>query len=114
MTLPLSALDFHVLVALADEDLYGYALMKAVDEQSGGVVSPEIGSLYRVLARLTDQGLVEEAPTPVAAESPHPGRPRRYYRLTDRGREVARAEATRLQRAVAVARAANLTHGREP
>lgn len=114
VTLPLSALDFHVLVALADADLYGYALMKAVDEQSGGVVSPEIGSLYRVLARLAAEGLVEDAPTPADAESPHPGRPRRYYRLTDRGRGVARDETARLQRAVSVARAANLTPGREP
>ena len=51
-TPPLSATDYHVLMVLTEEDLYGYAIMKAVEQESGGAVSPEIGSLYRILARL--------------------------------------------------------------
>ena len=50
--LPLSATDYHVLMVLAEEDLYGYAIMKGIEVDSRGAVSPEIGSLYRILARL--------------------------------------------------------------
>lgn len=53
--LPLSAL-LQVLLVLSKGDLYGYAIMKAVEAQSGGILSPEIGSLYRVLARLVEAG----------------------------------------------------------
>lgn len=102
--LPLSPVDFHVLLALLEEDLYGYALMKAVEAQSGGTVAPEVGSLYRVLARLLDQGLLEETEAPPDAEEVHRGRPRRYYRITRRGRQAARAEAGRLQDLLSLAR----------
>jgi DNA-binding PadR family transcriptional regulator len=98
---PLSALDFHVLLVLADEDRYGYAIMKAVQEHSRGAVSPEIGSLYRVLSRLMSAGLVVER-DPQAAEEQHPGRPRRYYRITRAGRVALRAEAERLRHALSL------------
>ena len=62
--LPLSATDYHVLLVLAEEDLYGYAIMKAIEEDSRGAVSPEIGSLYRILARLMTEGFVDEIGTP--------------------------------------------------
>lgn len=96
--LPLSPLDLHVLVVLASEDLYGYAIMKAVEEESGGALSPEIGSLYRVLARLQGTGLVREAESPDTAPETHRGRPRRYYGITPLGRRVVAAEAKRLGR----------------
>lgn len=104
---PLSALDFHVLLVLAGRDLYGYAIMKAVEEQSGGRLRPEIGSLYRVLARLMEEGLVDETDAPEDPGS-HPGRRRRYYRLTRRGARVARAEAVRLGEVLDVARSVDL------
>lgn len=107
---PLSATDFHVLLVLAEGDLYGYAIMKAVAEHSGGAVSPEIGSLYRILARLMADGLVDEVEGPDLEES-HRGRPRKYYGITPRGRDVARAEAARLRDVVALARGANLLPG---
>ena len=110
---PLSATDFHVLMVLAEGDLYGYAIMKAVEEQSGGVVSPEIGSLYRVLARLMADGLVREVEGPAEAET-HRGRPRKYYGLTARGREAARAEASRLQSVVELARGHDLLPEQSP
>jgi DNA-binding PadR family transcriptional regulator len=102
--LPLSALDFHVLLVLSREDLWGYAILKAVEDQSGGLVTIGIGSLYRVLSRLMDAGLVAEADTPADAPEVHRGRERRYYRLTERGLQVANAEAKRLARVVALAR----------
>jgi DNA-binding PadR family transcriptional regulator len=94
---PLSATDFHVLLALVDGALYGYAIKKAVEAQSEGRVAPEIGSLYRILARLTGTGLVEEAPSPDEGSPVHPGRDRKYYRLTEHGRARGRSEAERLR-----------------
>ena len=93
----LSATDFHVLLVLAGGDLYGYAILKAVEEES-------IGSLYRVLGRLMSGGLVMEVAAPAGEGVMHRGRARRYYRLTDRGRQVLRDDAWRLDRALAIAR----------
>ena len=101
---PLSATDYHILMVLAGGDLYGYAIMKAVEEDSGGAVSPGIGSLYRILARLTSQGWVEEAPTPKEAPSEHRGHPRQYYRLTGQGRAALREESRRLEGVLQLAR----------
>ena len=101
---PLSPTDFHVLLVLAEADLYGYAILKAVSDESGGAVAPEIGSLYRVLARLMGAGLVEEVAAPPGAPSSHRGRPRRYYHLTEAGGAVLEADARRLERALALAR----------
>lgn len=102
---PLSPTDFHVLLVLAAEDLYGYAILKAIAEESAGAVSPEIGSLYRVLGRLVSNDLVNEAEAPDEAPDTHRGRPRRYYSLTDRGREALEADARRLESALQLARA---------
>lgn len=95
---------------LGEGALYGYAIMKAVEEESGGAVAPEIGSLYRVLARLMGEGLVEEAPSP-ADDEVHPGRARKYYRLTERGRAAARAEAARLRHVLGLAARRDLLPG---
>ena len=104
---PFSDLDFQVPLVLVHEDLYGYAIMKAVEEQAGGRLRPEIGSLYRVLARLMDEGLVDETEAP---EDPgtHPGRKRKYYRLTAVGRSAAAGEAGRLREVVELARERDL------
>jgi len=99
-SLPLSPLDLQVLLVLASGDLYGYAIMKAVEEASGGVLNPEIGSLYRVLGRLAETGWVAESDGPVEEGEIHRGKPRRYYRITDRGRDVAKAEVRRLEELV--------------
>lgn len=100
---PLSATDFHVLMVLAEGPSYGYAIMKAVDEHSGGAVSSEIGAMYRILSRLLAEGWVEEAAAPEGARRGARGLPRRYYALTQKGRTVALAEASRLSRVVALA-----------
>jgi PadR family transcriptional regulator, regulatory protein PadR len=109
---PLSATDYHILMVLADGDLYGYAIMKAVEEDSGGAVAPGIGSLYRILARLTSQGWVEEARAPKGAPTEHRGQPRQYYRLTPEGRSVLRDESRRLESVLELARARKLLAGR--
>ena len=108
---PLSPVDFHVLLVLAAKDLYGYAILKAVAEESGGAVEPDIGSLYRVLSRLTGLGFVEEVPSPPDAGENHRGRPRRYYHLTDAGARVLEADARRLAHALHLARERHVAGG---
>ena len=105
---PLSAVEFHVLMALAEAPSYGYAIMKAVAAHSEGAVSPQIGTLYRVLSRLEQAGWVVEAKPPRGAKSGSRGLPRRYYALTREGRSVAHGEAHRLARVVALARERDL------
>lgn len=100
----LSPTDFHVLLVLAGSDLYGYAILKSVKAESGGSVRPEIGSLYRVLARLMGLGLVDEIDPPRDAPSMHRGRARRYYRITPAGRKALAAETKRLESALRLAR----------
>ncbi len=73
---PLSAVEFQVLLVLADGPSYGYAIMKAVEDQSDGRMRPEIGSLYRVLSRLMARGLVDERSVPKSAPNTNRGLPR--------------------------------------
>lgn len=108
---PLSATDYHILMVLAEQDLYGYAIMKAVEEDSDGAVSPGIGSLYRILARLTALGWVQEARPPKDAPTEHRGHPRQYYRLTMEGRAALRDESRRLESVLALARERKLLAG---
>jgi len=105
---PLSARDWHVLMALSQGILHGYGIMKAVERDSNGRVTAEIGSLYRVLDRLLDEGLVEEVAEPADAPADTRGRPRRYYRLTRMGRGALHRETARLEDALALARSRNL------
>ena len=98
----MSSLEYHVLLAMADGPLYGYALKEAVETESAGTLTPRAGSLYRVLARLMTWGLVAET-EPAEATSPHPGRERKYYGLTAEGRRGLAAEASRQRGAAALA-----------
>src|SRR5688500_6986006 len=92
--LPLPPHDFHVLLTLLEGPRHAYALSASAEEEAHGV-RLEIGSLYRILARLTEQGLIEDFDPPRHAEG-HAAR-RRYYRITSFGRRVAGAEAHRLE-----------------
>lgn len=116
--LPLSPVDLQILLVLTGGGLHGYGLMKAVEEQSGGKVRLEVGSLYRVIKRLLGSGLIEESdegpPDDGAASGGSRGpKPRRFYRISDFGREVASAEARRLAEVVETARAQALLGGEE-
>ena len=98
----LTALEYHVLLALAPGPVHGYAIRDAVEADSGGVLQPRAGSLYRVIARLTSAGLVAETDAP-GGEEPHPGRPRRYYELAAEGRAALAEETARMKSAAALA-----------
>ena len=98
----LSNLEYHVLMAVADEPRHGYAIRDAVETESHGALAPRAGSLYRVIARLVTAELVRETDAPVN-EEPHPGRERRYYALTPKGRQALADEARRLEGAAALA-----------
>lgn len=103
---PLSPAVFHVLVALAAGDKHGYAILKDIRRRSGGAVNLNVGTLYAVLKRLEQDGLIEETddrPDPALDDER-----RRYYRITRDGHAVARGEVARLERAVAMARAVRL------
>lgn len=100
--LPLPPADFHILVALSRAPLHGYGIMKAVEEESGGRVGVEVGSLYRMIGKLLSRGLIRKVPNP--DESPRPGHPRQFYGLTPLGSAVLREEALRLRETLAMAR----------
>jgi len=104
--LPLSPRDFLILLVLADGALHGYGILKAVDARAGDEVPLDPANLYRSLKRLRRDGLVIEAEPP-AADDPPPEQ-RRYFRLTAFGQRVVAAEAARLARLTAMARAARL------
>jgi DNA-binding PadR family transcriptional regulator len=99
--MPASLLEFHVLLALADGALHGWAIAERVAADSGGSVGPRAGSLYRVIARLIAAGHVVE--TRGDADAAHPGLPRRYYALTAAGRKALADESARLRQAAALA-----------
>lgn len=97
---------FQVLLALGDEEKHGYAILKDVEEQSGGEVRVSTGTLYAIIKRLLSEGWIKECRNrPAAADD---DQRRRYYRITAAGREVAMREAERLERLIATAREKNL------
>ena len=109
---PLTPAAFQVLLALAAGEAHGYAVMRFVEQVTAGTVRLGPGTLYRTIARLLADGLVEEAEGGDPA-APHDAR-RRYYRLTPPGRQAAQAEAALLERIVAAAIQAGLLPAKEP
>jgi DNA-binding PadR family transcriptional regulator len=107
--LPLSPTDFQVLLVLIKGPAHGYGIMKEVESGSGGRVRIELGSLYRLIARLLTNGMIGEASD--ANVPPHAGKKRRTYEITELGLVVARAEAERLRDTVALAHAEKLFAG---
>ena len=108
---PLTPAMFHVLLALAGDDLHGYAILKEVELRTDGEVKLSTGTLYGIIKRLLNDGLIIERRERPAA---HDDERRRYYRLTPQGREVAAAEAARLEKVVALARARRLLKKAQP
>ena len=107
--LPLSPAIFHILLALADEDRHGYGIMQEVKSRTDGRVKLGPGTLYGAIKRLLEQGVLaeqDERPDPALNDER-----RRYYRLTDFGQKVLRAEAERLARLVKQAQAKQLLPG---
>jgi len=104
--LPLSPAMFHVLVALADEDRHGYAIIKDVAARTAGQVTIATGTLYGIIKRLLAEGLAVESKRRPPAVSDDERRI--YYRLTPFGRRVVTAETERLEAAVRAARATRM------
>jgi DNA-binding PadR family transcriptional regulator len=101
--LPLTPAAFHVLLALADGPKHGYLIMKEVEDRTGGAVRLSTGTLYGLIKRfLDDEVIVELPPEDDGSER------RRPYKLTPFGRQVARAEAVRLEQLVSAARGVRL------
>ena len=108
--LPLPPATLHILMALADDDRHGYAIIQDIAARTDGGVRMSAGTLYRSIQRMIEQGLiveVDERPAPELDDER-----RRYYRITPRGAAAARAEAARLAGLVRMARARGLAPGR--
>lgn len=96
---PLTPAVFHILLALADGSLHGYAIMQAVEASSGVAMGP--GTIYGSLQRMEDAGLVKELPASGDDR-------RRHFALLPTGRKALQAEARRLARLAALVRAKRL------
>lgn len=99
--LPLTPAVFHILLALAEGERHGYAVMQEVEARTGGVVRMGPGTLYGSLKRMIASGLIQAAGSGSEAD----GERRRHYTLTKLGRAVLQAEAERLESLVDAARA---------
>ena len=102
--LPLRPVEFHVLLSLAGGDRHGYGIMQDIKDRGEAV--PDIGTLYRALARMVDQGLIEATDSPSAASGDDERR--NYYGITDFGLRVAKTEARRLEALMRAARLGGL------
>jgi DNA-binding PadR family transcriptional regulator len=106
--LPLPSATFHILMAVADDDRHGYAIIQDVAARTRGGLKLSAGTLYRSIQRMLEQGLLVET-----RERPEDDdERRRYYRITPYGASVARAEAARLTELVRLARASGFVVGR--
>lgn len=104
--LPLPSAVFHILVAVADRERHGYAIMQDIAARTDEKLKMSPGTLYGSIKRMLSEGLIEEL-----EERPDPERDdvrRRYYRITRFGREVAMAESARLAKLLGQARASGL------
>jgi DNA-binding PadR family transcriptional regulator len=101
--LPLPPATFHILMAVAEEDRHGYAIIQDIAARTNGDLQMSAGTLYRSSQRMQEQGLIVETRSRPAPENDDERR--RYYRITPFGLAVARAEARRLTQMVKLARA---------
>jgi DNA-binding PadR family transcriptional regulator len=101
--LPLPPATFHILMAIAEEDRHGYAIIQDVERRTHSEVRLSAGTLYRSIQRMLEQGLLVETQERPAPEEDDERR--RYYRITPFGEAVARAETRRLTELVRLARA---------
>jgi len=107
--LPLTPAVFHILLALADGEKHGYAIMQEIEGMTGGSVQMGPGTLYGSIKRMLAAGLIEESddrPDPTLDDER-----RRYYRQTGLGRKVLREEAERMAELTALARRKHVLAG---
>lgn len=102
-SMPLTTITYHVLLALADQELHGYGILKEVEAVSNGDLVLETGSLYAAIRRLRKDGLIE-----AAEQTPGADARRKNYRLTPAGTLTLRQETQRLARVLEAAHAKDL------
>lgn len=105
---PLSAQAFHILIALAERDQHGYAIMQDVADRTGGKLRLSAGTLYGSIKRLLEEGLIVELKENQRPKQGLADERRRYYRLTPLGRKAAMAEVKRMAELLEQARAHGL------
>lgn len=93
---------FYVLYSLADQPRHGYGILLEVEERTGGQVRLGTSTLYTTLQRLLRDSWVEECDSPHSQQQDD--QRRRYYRLTEAGRQVLQEEAARLEGLAQLAR----------
>ena len=97
---------FHILVAVADRERHGYAIMQDVAARTAGQLKLGPGTLYGAIKRMLQDGLIQEVE---GRGDPEGGdERRRYYRITSHGRKIAIAESARLASLLSQARASGL------
>jgi|ERR1051326_2723325 DNA-binding PadR family transcriptional regulator len=101
--LPLTPAIAHILLAVADQDRHGYAIMQEVERITDGAVRMGPGTLYGTIKRMLAAGLLDE--TDGRADAADDDERRRYYRATALGRRVLEHETARMAALVAAARA---------
>ncbi len=94
--LPLRPHIFQILLSLLDTEMHGYSIIKDIERRTDGEVVLGTSTLYAAIKRMVAAGLLMESEGPSKGESADERR--RYYRLTDLGREVAQEEALRIRR----------------
>jgi DNA-binding PadR family transcriptional regulator len=97
--------EFHILLSLAVGERHGYGIIRDIASRAESSV-PDVGTMYRALARMVENGLIEASARRPAPDSDDERR--NYYRITDTGRAVARAEARRLEGLMRAARVGGL------
>jgi len=103
--LPLRPVEFHILLSLAAGERHGYGIIQDIQARDETAV-PDVGNMYRALARMVENRLIEAAARRQAPEANDERR--NYYRLTTLGLRVARAEARRLETLMRAARVGGL------
>jgi DNA-binding PadR family transcriptional regulator len=106
--LPLAPTVFHILLALAGGEAHGFRIRTAIIEASNGALTLDPGSLYRLIARLHEDGLIEDA---AAASRSADDTRTRHYKLTADGRRILKAETQRMSALVSLARTRTAKRG---
>jgi DNA-binding PadR family transcriptional regulator len=103
--LPLRPVEFHILLSLAAGERHGYGIIQDIQDRGDAPV-PDVGTMYRALARMVEARLIEAAARRPASDADDERR--NYYRITELGRRVAMAEARRLEMLTRAARLGGL------
>lgn len=110
--LPLQPAVFHILMALAEDERHGYAIIQDIAARTGGRMKLSAGTLYRSIQRMLEQGLITELSDRERPKAELDDERRRYYRITSLGTAVACAEMRRLAQLVQLARESGFSAGR--